>query len=110
MDNNKIIKAIVVDDEENGRINLIEVLKRYCPSVNIIGQACSVESATSIIALKQPDLVFLDIEMSDGNGFDVLQQLNQQKFEVIFVTAYDQYGIQAIKFSALDYLLKPINY
>jgi len=104
------INAIIVDDEENGRVNLNEILKRYCPSIHIIGEAFSIQSAAELISVKQPNLVFLDIEMPDGNGFDLLKVLSHQDFEVVFVTAYDHYGIQAIKFSALDYILKPINY
>nr|WP_321412082.1 LytTR family DNA-binding domain-containing protein [uncultured Carboxylicivirga sp.] len=110
MEQPTIIKAVIVDDEENGRVNLREILKRYCPSIHIVGEAYSVQSAAELISEKQPNLVFLDIEMPGGNGFELLKALGHQEFEVIFVTAYDHYGIQAIKFSALDYILKPINY
>lgn len=105
-----MIKSVIVDDEENGRSNLKEVLKRYCPDVFILSEAASAQEGALIVTQKQPDLVFLDIEMPGGSGFEMLRLLKSREFEVIFITAYDQYGIQAIKFSAIDYILKPINY
>ena len=104
------IRAVVIDDEEKGRRNLKDFLKRYCPNVLIIGEADSAKTGTKLISDSDPELVFLDIEMPGGSGFDLLRSMDSQAFEVIFVTAYDQYGIQAIKFCAIDYLLKPINY
>ena len=104
-----LIDSIVVDDEKNGRENLIGLLNRHCPEIDIIAEASSSEEAISKIEEKKPHLVFLDIEMPGENGFGVLNHFDEPNFKVIFVTAYDQFAIQAIRFSALDYLLKPID-
>lgn len=104
-----MIKAVIIDDESDSRATLISYLEKYCDSIQIIGEANSV--ATGVEKLKEisPDVLFLDIQMPDGSGFDLLEQLPEINFRIIFVTAYDQYAIRAIKFSALDYLLKPID-
>lgn len=104
-----MIKAILVDDEQLNLSNLTALLTRHCPNVEIIGTANSVDKAKNLINKLQPQVIFLDIEMPDKNGFELLKSFTELTFEVVFVTAYDTYGIQAIKFSALDYLLKPIN-
>ncbi|NQU55417.1 MAG: response regulator transcription factor [Bacteroidetes bacterium] len=104
------IKSIIVDDEKHGRENLAGILKQHCPEVTVLGEANSVENAISIIEIHEPDLVFLDIEMPKANGFQLLEHFKDFSFEVIFVTAYDSYAIKAIRFSAADYILKPINY
>lgn len=103
------LKAIIVDDETKSRNNLRGFLKEYCQQVTICGEAESAAEAMKLIRQLSPDLVFLDIEMPGGSGFDLLKSLNKQDFEVIFVTAFDQYGIQAVKFCAIDYILKPID-
>ena len=103
------LKALIVDDELNNRENLKLALEQYCPSVEVIGLAEGVLAALKMIHAQKPDLVFLDIEMPNGSGFDLLESLPQIDFEVIFVTAYDQYAIRAIKFAAVDYLLKPLD-
>jgi two-component system, LytTR family, response regulator len=103
------IKAILIDDEMNNLDNLNVLLSGNCPEVEVVATAFSAEQGRASILQYQPDLVFLDIQMPDKNGFELLRSLPQYDFEVIFVTAYDQYGIQAVKFSAIDYLLKPIN-
>lgn len=103
------MRAILVDDEKNNRENLLWMLSRYCPSVDIISSCASVLDARQAIMKLQPELLFLDIQMADGSGFSLLESLQEPTFEVIFVTAYDNYAIQAIKFSALDYLLKPLD-
>lgn len=103
------IKAVIVDDEQNNVDNLRRLLQKHCAEVEVIGEALNAEAAKEAIQKLQPELLFLDIQMPDKNGFDLLRSLTQPAFEVIFVTAYDQYGIQAVKFSAVDYLLKPIN-
>jgi two-component system, LytTR family, response regulator len=103
------ITAVLIDDEMNNLDNLHQLLKRHCPEVQVMATALNAEEGRRIILENQPDLVLLDIEMPGKNGFDLLKSLPQYDFEVIFVTAYDQYGIQAVKFSAIDYLLKPIN-
>lgn len=103
------VKAIIIEDEQYNRENLTQLLQKYCPDVNIITCCSSASEGYEAILNLRPELVFLDIEMPGGNGFSLLEKLPQITFEVIFVTAYDNYGIKAIKFSALDYLLKPID-
>ncbi|TCC90372.1 response regulator transcription factor [Pedobacter frigiditerrae] len=106
----EILKAILIDDELKSRGNLRQLLLKYCPNVAIIGEAGTAIEALQLIRELAPDLLFLDIEMGEISGFDLLKLLNgQQNFEVIFVTAFDKYGIQAVKACAIDYLLKPIN-
>ena len=104
-----MITAAIIDDEENNIGNLSSLLQTYCKEVSIITTACSAVEGAFQVSQKQPDLVFLDIEMPEKNGFQMLTSLASWNFEVIFVTAFDQYGKQAIKFAALDYLLKPID-
>lgn len=103
------IKSIIVDDEKHGRENLAGILNQYCPEIEIVGQADSVESGISLIKNNTPDLVFLDIRMPKADGFQLLEHFKDFHFEVIFVTAFDNYAIKAIRFSAVDYILKPIN-
>jgi two-component system, LytTR family, response regulator len=103
------IKAIIVDDEPHNIENLQMMLGKWCADIQIVGSASTADEAISIINRLHPDLVFLDIQMPGKSGFDVLKESVPIHFEVIFITAYDQYGIQAIKFSALDYLLKPVE-
>ncbi len=104
-----MIKTIIIDDEQNNIANLSLILQKHCPQVEVLATALNADDGENIILQHQPDLVFLDIQMPNKNGFDLLKSLKTFTFDVIFVTAYDQYGIQAVKFSALDYLLKPIN-
>jgi two-component system LytT family response regulator len=103
------VKAVIIDDEQNNIDNLSVLLQKHCPEVAIAATARNAAEGKAIILQQQPDLVFLDIQMPGKNGFDLLKSLPAATFEIIFVTAYDQYGIQAIKFSAIDYLLKPVN-
>jgi two-component system LytT family response regulator len=103
-----MISALLIDDEPNNLDNLSILLQQYCPAIAVTGTAMNAAQARLRIATLQPDLVFLDIQMPDESGFALLQSLPEITFEIIFVTAFDQYGINAIKFSALDYLLKPI--
>ena len=104
-----LIESIIVDDEKNGRENLAGLIRSYCPQICIVAEACSVAEAIRAIQQHRPQLVFLDIEMPGGNGFKLLEHFKDFPFEVIFVTAYDDYAIKAIRFSASDYILKPIN-
>jgi len=106
----ELINTIIVDDEEKSIFSLEILLKKYCPEINIIGTAESVEQAIESINKLTPDLVFLDITMPDGDGFDVLENVDFKNFEVIFVTAYNQYALKAFEFSAIHYLLKPVDY
>ena len=103
------ITAVLIDDEKNNLSNLSGLLAVYCPEVTVTGEAQSAVEGREQILRLHPDLVFLDIQMPGTNGFELLQQLPPPAFEVIFVTAHDQYGIQAVKFAAVDYLLKPID-
>lgn len=104
-----MIKTVVVDDEKKGRELLVNVLKNYCNGIEVVGQAENANEAYKVINRENPDLVFLDIEMPNGTGFDLLKMFSKISFHVIFTTAYDHYAIKAIKYSALDYLLKPID-
>lgn len=104
-----MIKAIIIDDEEDARKVLSLSLKKFCPEIEILALCESpIEGLEKIGSLK-PNLVFLDVQMPNMSGFDVLEKIPKIDFEVIFVTAFDRYAIKAIKFSALDYLLKPID-
>jgi two-component system LytT family response regulator len=103
------MRAVLVDDEISNLENLQALLEKHCPQVNVVAMAQSVGDAVDVIGKYLPNLVFLDIQMGDKTGFDLLKLLAWRYFEVVFVTAYDQYGIQAVKFAALDYLLKPID-
>lgn len=103
------MKALIVDDEQSNIENLSKLLKTYCPRVVLAGSANTLDAAIEEIGLAQPDLIFLDIQLGEQSGFELLKQLPAKDFEVIFVTAFDKYGIEAIKFAALDYLLKPVE-
>jgi len=102
-------RAVIIDDQQNCRLTLAHDLGKYCPNIHIIGEADSVQSGLDVISSLHPDVVFLDIQLGDGTGFDILEKIGEFDFQVIFTTALDSYGIKAIKFSALDYLLKPID-
>ena len=104
-----MINCIIVDDEVHGRVVLRELLTRFCSGVNIVGEADGPEPAYALIQQLKPDVVFLDIQMPGGSGFELLKQFERVDFEVVFVTSYDHYAITAIKFSAVDYLLKPVE-
>lgn len=104
-----MLKSIIIDDEPNAREKLQLILERYCKDVQVLALARDAQEGLEAIHQHQPDLVFLDIEMPVLTGFDMLKQLPEINFEIIFTTAHDHYAIKAIKFSALDYLLKPID-
>jgi two-component system LytT family response regulator len=104
-----MVKAIIVDDELGARESLSKMVEKNCKNIEIVAKADSMLSAFESINKYQPDLVFLDIEMSNGNAFDLLEKFKEIDFDIIFTTAYDHYAIKAIKFSAVDYLLKPID-
>ena len=104
-----MLKAIIVDDEEKNREGLARMIDQFCHDVAVVGKAESASAAKKAIQEHQPDLVFLDIEMPGGNGFSLLEEMPNPNFQVIFTTAHADYAIKAIKFAALDYLLKPIN-
>lgn len=104
-----IVNAILIDDEQNNLDNISSLISKYCPQVKIIATANNAEEGKQAILKHYPDLVFLDIQMPGKTGFELLQELDNYDFEVIFITAFDQYAIQAIRFSAVDYLLKPVD-
>jgi len=104
-----MIKAVIVDDERDAIESIRLILHENFSDITVIGTAQSVEEAIKVISNSNPDIVFLDIEMPGGNGFDVLEGLSQRNFNLIFVTAYNQYAIKAFKYSAIDYILKPID-
>ncbi len=104
-----MIKAVIIDDIPQAIELLKSDLKNYCPSVKVIGDAPSVVAGTKLLKQLSPDVVFLDIELQDGTGFDILEILGDITFKIIFTTASDEHAIRAFRFSAIDYLLKPIN-
>jgi len=103
-----MMKAVIIDDEPDARDILKSFINLYTPEIDFIGEAESVDSGIRLLREKDPDLVFLDIQMTDGSGFDLLDQYTG-RFDVIFTTAHDHYALKAIKYSAMDYLLKPID-
>ncbi len=103
------LKAILVDDEQDSRDILENYLKKYCPVIQLLEKCDSVKTGLKAIEQHKPEIVFLDIEMPYGNGFDLLEQVNEINFETVFVTAYDNYAIKALNMSAAYYLLKPID-
>ncbi len=103
------LKAIIVDDETDSRNVLKKLLQSFCRDLKIKGEAHNSDSAYQLILTEKPHVVFLDIQMPGGSGFTLLKKFKEISFEVIFVTSYDQYAIDAIKMSALDYLLKPVE-
>ena len=104
-----MITATIVDDEPYSCEALVTLLERYCPDVKVLDICYSAASALQSIREQKPQILFLDIEMPHMNGFELLEELPEIDFELIFTTSYDQYAIKAIRFSALDYLLKPVD-
>jgi len=104
-----MINTVIIDDEKDARDTLRNFLTEYCQDISIVGEADSVENGVNSILKHQPNLVFLDINMADGSGFDLLDKLPIHNFKLVFTTAYDQYALKAFKYSAIDYLMKPIN-
>jgi len=104
-----MLRAVIIDDIDAIRNKNVELIREYCPNVSIMAEASDVKSGVEIIRKFLPDLVFLDVEMPDGTGFDLLQQLKPITFKVIFITGFQDFAIKAFRFSAIDYLLKPID-
>ncbi|HEU4496105.1 MAG TPA: LytTR family DNA-binding domain-containing protein [Flavobacterium sp.] len=104
------IRTVIVDDETASRNILCSLLARHCPAIDIVGTAASAGEGHDLIAEIKPDLVFLDVRMPEKTGFDMLRMFGEITFGIIFVTAYDEYAVMAFEFSAIDYILKPIDY
>jgi two-component system, LytTR family, response regulator len=103
------LTAVIIDDEANSVDVLKSLLSTYCPNVKVVGQADHAAAGRKLIGELSPDVVFLDIEMPFGTGFDMLDAMEHKNMSVIFVTAYDHYALKAIKYYAMDYLLKPVD-
>lgn len=104
-----MIRTVIIDDEEHIRKLLSSLLNSECSEVEVIGEADSVKTGLELINNTNPDLVFLDIKLPDGSGFDILSGIKNLNFNVIFVTAFEEYAIKAFEFSAIDYILKPVD-
>lgn len=102
-------RAVIIDDVENARISLRKDLEDYCPSIQLVGEAGGVLEGMKVLKAHKPEIVFLDIHMKDGSGFDLLELYDQLPFAVIFTTSSDAHATRAFRFSAVDYLLKPID-
>lgn len=103
------MRVLIVDDERKARETIKELIKRYCPEVTAIYEADSVQAGVSQINKEEPDLVLLDVDLTNGSGFDVIREIGDKKMNVIFVTGSDEFALKAFKLSALDYILKPID-
>ncbi len=103
------INVIIIDDEKGARESLHKLIEKYCPQITVAAKATNIDEAYQLIKELSPQLIFLDIEMPNGSGFDLLKKFDHIHFDIIFTTAYDHYAIKAIKYSAIDYLLKPID-
>lgn len=103
-----MIRGVIIEDEQNARETLRMLIERYCEDVEVVGEGHDVKSGLECIVSNNPDLVFLDIEMPDGDGFDLLRQLKEFNFNIIFTTAYSEFAVRAFKYNTIDYLLKPI--
>ena len=105
----KKLTAIIVDDELHGRENLKKIIETYCPEIEVVGLAGSAVNAKELVGIHNPDVVFLDINMPVLDGFDFLSEYDERNFRVVLVTAHDEFGINAVKAGAVDYILKPVN-
>lgn len=103
------MRTVIIDDESKSRQTLKNFISKYAPNIKVTGEAGCVEEGIALIEKERPELVFLDIQMPDGNGFDLLGRISFTDFKLIFCTSYDQYAVKAFRFSAIDYLLKPLD-
>jgi len=104
-----MVQTVIIDDEPDCIVFLAQILKTYCPFISISGTATSVQDGVNEIRRTNPDLVLLDVELSPGTGFDILNKIPERNFKVIFITAHNDYAIQAFRYSAVDYILKPVD-
>jgi two-component system LytT family response regulator len=107
--NEKMLRTVIIDDESHARETLARLLAMHCPQVKVVGNAAGVTDGLTSIRALRPQLVLLDIKMDDGTGFDLLRLCESIDFKVIFITAYEKYAVQAFRFAAVDFLLKPVN-
>lgn len=101
--------TVIIDDEQDAVDFITSIIGEYCPGLDVVGKANNVKDGVKLIKEVKPELVFLDVEMPNGTGFDLLTHFPEKNFDVVFITAFNHYAIKAIKFSAVDYILKPIN-
>lgn len=106
---NNTIHTVIIDDEDSGRNTLRGMLEKYCPEIEVRGTADGVATGVDLILRSRPDLVFLDIQMGDGTGFDLLEQVKAIPFKLVIVSAFDEFALQAFQHSAINYLMKPVN-
>lgn len=104
-----MIRVVIVDDEQATRVLLKQLFRDYFPDVQLIGEAEDVASGVELLREQSPDLLFLDIQMPDGSGFDLLNHFKTPDFQLIFITAYDKFALKAFDYNAIDYLLKPLE-
>lgn len=104
-----MLRVVIIDDEKNARDVISTIIAKRCKQVEVVGEADSVKTGIETIKEQNPDLVLLDINLQEGTGFDILKVVKADNFKIIFITAYEEYALKAFKFSALDYILKPIN-
>ena len=104
-----MMRAIIVEDEDNSRELLRSAIENFTDGIEVVGEANDVESGVNTINRLKPDVLFLDIELPDGKGFDIIDKIKSGPYKVIFVTAYDDYAIKAIRYAAIDYLVKPLD-
>jgi two-component system, LytTR family, response regulator len=103
------MRVLIIDDVKDNRVLLTKLLSKYCPDVQVLGEASDIKEGEALVENHKPDLVFLDVEMPGGTGFDMLKRIGAVNFEVIFTTGHEKYALEAIRGSALDFLLKPIE-
>ncbi len=103
------MKTVIIEDEQKSLAVLKDLISKYTPELEICGTAGYVNKAVELIESSQPELVFLDVRIADGTSFDILSQINERRFEVIFISAYDDYALDAFRVAAVDYLLKPVS-
>lgn len=104
-----MIRSLIIDDEVKSRLLIRKMLTDHCPEVEIIGEAGTVEEGLILMRERKPQLLFLDIEMGDGNGFDLIRETDAPDFHIIFISAHSNYAVRAFKYSAVDYVLKPVD-
>ncbi len=109
MNGKEHIRIVIIDDEISSVESLKLLIGKYCPTFHVVGTAHNIEDGAHEIIKHQPDLIFLDVEMPGGNGFDLLKMMKTRNFDVVFITAHNKYALNAIKHSALDFLLKPFD-